>query len=192
MMYSHFSMSSLCCKTYSSITTWLVISPKNFATFLTSTANRFQQLRPPTTQVYLPNLRSFTIRHKKITDRTGTPYLSRWIRQVASQSPIEELVLLTERGYPSGATVNLDGVVQHLRSRHHTTLRVLNMNPSYVRKKTLRKLFSDCPHLEEVGVGIHASLLVRSLNIFGKWITENAENRKNFPNYLILEVNYAL
>ncbi|KAJ3482735.1 hypothetical protein NLI96_g6777 [Meripilus lineatus] len=119
----------------------------------------YMQLRPPTTQVYLPNLRSFTIRHKKITDRTGTPYLSRWIRQVASQSPIEELVLLTERGYPSGATVNLDGVVQHLRSRHHTTLRVLNMNPSYVRKKTLRKLFSDCPHLEEVGVGIHASLL---------------------------------
>lgn len=157
-IYSPPSMSYRHCNIWNYIITLFVsiFVSLSFAHFRAS----LQQLRTPTIQVCLPALKSFTVYHQRIATRKEFGYFIRWTRSIITNSLIEKLVVMPDSHFWMGAPVSFDGLITHLQSKHHETLRVIRMDVAYVRQRTLRKMVEECHKLEEIGIGVHANVLV--------------------------------
>lgn len=118
-------------------------------------------MRVPQSTPKLFKLISFSVKYPYFKTRQAADSLSVWIRRIVTNAPLEELRLEMLDVPRAGAvhTLNLDGLIYHLSSKHRYTLRILRMGWSFFGLIALADL-CKCSNLEELEMLIKDNALV--------------------------------
>ncbi|KAG5643186.1 hypothetical protein DXG03_001390 [Asterophora parasitica] len=124
----------------------------------------YLQLSPPKTVLRLTRLRSFTFLVDTVpSTRSDALALCRWIKRIISNAPLEVLRLVCDDPSVTTAHVPVDNIVDHLVTKHHTTLRVLDLAETYVGLEATRAILTRCVGLEELCLAARREVLVSML-----------------------------
>ena len=99
-------------------------------------------------------------------------HLTRWIRLVSSNSPLERLELKLDglRRADLGPAISFDGLFHHLAAKHGDTLRELCVLHVFVGVEALAATCAHLRSLEVLAVATHSSIAVRfATNISAFW-----------------------
>lgn len=99
------------------------------------------------------------VRYGDVGTTKEANYLAKWVRLLLHNAPLESLSLIPERQF--GSDVNLDGLAEHLRLKHASTLRVLRLDSTFLRWPAVKELCVCCTSLEELGVRTRIADTVR-------------------------------
>ena len=120
-----------------------------------------QQMKHPTRQPKLLNLRSFTVSHHHVQLRHEVNELCKWVRRAIAGSPIEELKFISENdpdnfGSPSSC---FTGLLEHIVKKQFSTMRILDLGSAFVCVDHLRSLLIACVRLEELKLSVSRNAL---------------------------------
>ena len=119
-------------------------------------------MKQPATVPRITTLRKLVVYHQHIYFRNHVNHLSKWVRRITAQSPLEHLELaVDDLEYFRGPYSNYGGLVEHISHRHGQTIRVLRLTHGYVDSATISLLCRKCPNLENVSLGVNIETLVR-------------------------------
>ena len=88
--------------------------------------------------------------------------MCKWIRRLTSSAVLEELELVCDDAdeHPGGPHISYDGLVEHLTTKHHGSLRSLRMNHAFIGIPALRNVFTKCRQLEELSITTRIEIIV--------------------------------
>ena len=120
-----------------------------------------QQMKHPSRQPKLLNLRSFTVSHLYVQFRYEVNELCKWVRKAIAGSAIEELKLIPENvphmsRSPSSCYT---GLFEHIVKKQSSTLRILDLGSAFVCVDHLRSLLIACVRLEELKLSVNRNAL---------------------------------
>jgi len=121
-----------------------------------------QQMKQPSRQPKLPNLRSFTVTHPCVRSRNEVNQLCKWIRRAIAGSAIEELRVICDNAFeqPISATyLCFSGLFDHIVKKQFSTIRVLDLGSAFVGVDHLRRLLIACLRLEELKLQVGQNAL---------------------------------
>lgn len=121
-----------------------------------------QQMKQPSRQPKLLNLRSFTVSHHHVQSRNEVNELCKWIRRAITGSAIEELNVVWENvpDLPIPGPLCFSGLLDHITKKQFSTIRVLNLSSGFVCVDHLRSLLIACVWLEELKLQVSRNALV--------------------------------
>ncbi|KNZ77318.1 hypothetical protein J132_05746 [Termitomyces sp. J132] len=120
----------------------------------------YLQLRTPKTIPKLMRLKYFAADYLPAFDKREVVALCRWVKWVISSSPIEHVCLIRGDQDPDTIHIPFDSLIDHLATKHASTLRILDFKEAYVSVKGMKSLLHRCNHLEEVYVAARIHVLV--------------------------------
>ena len=123
-----------------------------------------QQMKHPSRQPKLLNLRSFTVSYHHIQSWYEINELCKWIRRAIAGSAIEELRFIPEHvpeisRSPSSC---FTGLFDHIVKKQFSTIRILDLGSAFVCVDHLRSLLIACVRLEEFKLSVNRSALASS------------------------------
>jgi hypothetical protein len=118
----------------------------------------------------LSQLRKFTALYAGAQAKREILRLCKWMRNVVSSSPLEDLTVICDNGNNddannTGPNISFDSIVDHLSKKHAKTLRFLDLRSSYVGTTALKALLSTCLNVEVIYVSASKDALVRDLQL---------------------------
>ncbi|KAG6829234.1 hypothetical protein H0H92_005236 [Tricholoma furcatifolium] len=118
----------------------------------------YWQMRPPKTTPKLLRLKTFSVNYAPVSTRLEVIALCRWIKRVIMSSPIEHIHLIQDEG-PRTVNIPFDNLLEHLVSKHATTLRTLDCRHAYVTADMIELLLEHCMGLEEMYLAARKQIL---------------------------------
>ena len=103
----------------------------------------------------LPQLRSLTVRDTHIAETSDDEYLINFLRHLSSNTPLEELYLIIDSYEGDDHSIPIDGLVEHLITKHSNTLRILHIPAGSLSLEMARNLCIKCPRMEELAIACY-------------------------------------
>lgn len=120
-----------------------------------------QQMKQPSATPRITTLRKLVVNHRNVDFHEHTLHLSKWVRRITLDSPLEHLELAVDGlEYFRGPYLNYRGLVEHVSHKHGGTIRVLRLMHGYIDLATVTLLCQKCSNLEEASFGVNMSTLV--------------------------------